>query len=52
MVASPADSPKQEAKDEIQIKDKGQSKVDAVHQKARAQEGAHSMGTDKQCHYK
>jgi hypothetical protein len=50
MIASTANSPEQEAKDEVQIKDKGQSKVDAIHQKAHAQEGARSMGADKQCH--
>jgi hypothetical protein len=52
MVASPTDTPAQETKNEIQIKDKGQSKVDAIHQKVRTQKGAHSMRTDKQCHHK
>ena len=42
----------QEPKNEIQGKDKGQSKVDAIYPKARTQKRAHPMGTATQCHYK
>ncbi len=52
MVTSPDENPATETKNEIQSKNKDQSKVDAIHPKARTQKGAHPMGTDKQCHHK
>jgi hypothetical protein len=52
VVTSPADTTAQETKNEVQIKGKGQSEVDAIHQKTRPQTGTHLMGTAKQCHHK
>ncbi len=52
MDTSPDENLASETKDEIQGKDKDQSKADAIHQKTRSQTGAHPMGTAKQCHHK
>ncbi len=48
MVASSAGTTAQETKNEVQIKGKGQSEVDAIYQKTRSQTNAHPMGTAEQ----
>jgi hypothetical protein len=48
VVASSAGTTAQETKNEVQIKGKGQSEVDAIYQKTRSQTGAHPMGTAEQ----